>query len=75
MAWIVENLHLYTGDTPFNLRDEINLRLSGQIALLEKAYSKIVYKELRSRIVTPPTTKLKFNAHFVNDTSELEKNL
>ena len=31
-----------TGDTPFNLRDEIKLRLSGQIVLLEKAYSKIV---------------------------------
>ena len=31
-----------TGDTPFSLRDEIKLRLSGQIALLEKAYSKIV---------------------------------
>ena len=54
-----------TGDTPFNLRDEIKLRLSGQIVLLEKAYSKIVYKELRNRIVTPPTAKLKSNAHFV----------
>ena len=31
-----------TGDTPFNLRDEIKLRLSGQIVLLQKAYSKIV---------------------------------
>ena len=35
-----------TGDTPFNLHDEIKLRLTGQIVLLEKAYSKIVYKEL-----------------------------
>ena len=52
-----------TGDTPFNLRDEIKLRLSGQIVLLEKAYSKIVYKELRNVIVTPPTAKLKVNAH------------
>ena len=51
-----------TGDTPFNLCDEIKLRLSGQIVLLEKAYSKIVYKELRNRIVTPPTAKLKFDA-------------
>ena len=62
-----------TGDTPFNLRDEIKLRLSGQIVLLEKAYSKIVYKELRNRIVTPPTAKLKFNAHFVNDTLNWKK--
>ena len=64
---------IYTGDTPFNLRDEIKLRLSGQIVLLEKAYSKIVYKELRNRIVTPPTAKLKFNAHFVNDTLNWKK--
>ena len=49
-----------TGDTAFNLRDEIKLRLSGQIVLLEKAHSKIVYKEFRNRIVTPPTAKLKF---------------
>ena len=64
---------IYTGDTPFNLRDEIKLRLSGQIVLLEKAYSKIVYKELRDRIVTPPTAKLKFDANFVNDTLNWKK--
>ena len=28
-----------TGDTPFNLRDEVKLSLSSQIVLLEKAYS------------------------------------
>ena len=54
-----------TGDTPINLHDEI--------VLLEKAYLKIVYKELRNRIVTPPTAKLKFNAHFVDDTLNLKK--
>ena len=70
-----ESLKTYisTGDTPFKLRDEIKLRLSGEIVLLEKAYSKIVYKELRNRIVTPPTAKLKFNAHFVNDTFNWQK--
>ena len=73
MAGTVENLHLYRSVTPFNLRDEIKLCLSGQIVLLEKAYSKIVYKELRNRIVTPPTAKLKFNAHFVNDTLNWKK--
>ena len=40
---------------------------------LEKAYSKIVYKVLRNRIVTPPTAKLKFNAHFVNDALNWKK--
>ena len=62
-----------TGDTLFNLRDEIKLRLNGQIVLLEKACSKIVYKELRNRIVTPPSAKLEFNAHFVNDTLNWKK--
>ena len=64
---------IYTGDTPFNLRDEIKLRLSGQIVLLEKAYPKIVCKELRKRIVTPPSAKVKFNAHFVSDTLNWKK--
>ena len=62
-----------TGDSPINLRDEIKLSLSGQIVLLEKAYSKIVYKELRNRIVTPPSAKLKFNAYFVDDTLNWKK--
>ena len=35
-----------TGDTSFNVPDEIKFSLNGQIVLLEKAYSKIVYKEL-----------------------------
>ena len=56
------------------MRDEIKLRSSGQLVLLEKVYSKIVYKELRNRIVTPPSAKLKFNAHFVNDTLNWKKN-
>ena len=41
--------------------------------LSEKAYSKIVYKEPRNRIVTPPTAKLKFHAHFFNDTLNWKK--
>ena len=61
------------GDTPFNLHDDIKLRIGGQIVLLEQAYWKIVYKELRNRIVTPPSAKLKFNAHFVNDTLNWKK--
>ena len=63
---------LSTGDTPFNLRYEIMLSLNGQL-LLEKAYSKIVYEELRDRMVTPPTAQLNFNAYFVYDTLEFKK--
>ena len=62
-----------TGDTPFIWCDEFMLSLNGQIVLLEKAFSKIAYKELRNRIVTPPTAQLNFNAHFVNDTLEWKK--
>ena len=43
--------------------------------LNEWRYSKIVYKELRNRIVTPPTAKLKFDAHFVNDTLNWKKSI
>ena len=35
-----------TGVKPLIVRDKIKLSLNGQIVLLEKAYSKIVYKEL-----------------------------
>ena len=35
-----------TGVTPFIVRDEIKFSLNSQIVLLEKVYSKIVYKEL-----------------------------
>ena len=62
-----------TGDTPFILHDEFMLSLNRQIVLLEKAFSKIVYKEFRNRIVTPPTAQLNFNAHFVNDALEWKK--
>ena len=49
------------------------LSLNGQIVLLEKVFSKIVYKEFRNRILTPPTAQLYFNGHFVNDTLEWTK--
>ena len=39
------------------------------IFLVEKAYLKIVYKELRDGMVTSPTAQLNFNAYFVYDTS------
>ena len=39
------------------------------IFLVEKAYLKIVYKELRDGMVTSPTAQLNFNAYFVYDTN------
>ena len=32
--------------------------------------SKTIYKELRDRVITPPTAQLNFNTHFVNDVLE-----
>ena len=32
--------------------------------------SKTVYKELRNRVITPPTAKLNFNTDFANDVLE-----
>ena len=38
--------------------------------LIETVISKTIYKELRNRIITPPTAQLNFNTHFVNDVLE-----
>ena len=39
------------------------------IFLVEKAYLKIVYKELRDGMVTSLTAQLNFNAYFFYDTN------
>ena len=56
--------------SPFNIHDEIKLNLNEQTVLLKTVDSKTVYKELRNRIITPPTAQLKFNASFVDDVLE-----
>ena len=60
----------YIEDEPFNIHDEIKLNLNEQTVLSKTAASKTVYKELRNRIITPPTAQLKFNAKFVDDVLE-----
>ena len=40
---------------PFNIHDEIKLNLNEQTIPIKTAASKIVYKELRNRTITPPT--------------------
>ena len=60
----------YLEDGPFNIHDEIKLNLNKQTALIKTAASRTVYKELRNRIITPPTAQLKFNAKFVDDILE-----
>ena len=57
----------YTGTEPFNLQNQVQLQLNGQNVLISKAVSKTIYKELRNRIITPPTAQLKYNVLFEND--------
>ena len=44
--------------------------MNEQTILIKTAASKIVYKELRNRTITPPTAQLKFNTKFVDDVLE-----
>ncbi|KAL9967827.1 hypothetical protein ACROYT_G026124 [Oculina patagonica] len=57
----------YITAKPFNLQDQIQLHLNGQNVQISKAVSKIIYKELRDRIITPPTAQFKYNDLFEND--------
>ena len=52
---------------PFNLQNQVQLYFNGQNILLCEALSKIIYKEIRNRNITPPTAQLKYNAQFVSD--------
>ena len=58
---------------PFNLQNQVQLYLNGQNVLLSKAVSKIIYKEIRHRNITPPTAQLKYNAQFVSDELDWKK--
>ena len=57
----------YITAEPFNLQDQVQLHLNGQTVPISKAVSKIIYKELRDRIITPPTAQFKYNDLFEND--------
>ena len=45
----------YSVIEPFNLQNQVQLNLNGQNVLLSKAVSKIIYKEIRNRNISPPT--------------------
>ena len=57
----------YITAEPFNLQDRIQIHLNGQNVPISKAVLKIIYKELRDRIITPPTAQFKYNDLFKND--------
>ena len=44
----------------FVLKDHIKLRLNNQEVLINKAVSKNVYNEIRSKYETPPTAQVKY---------------
>ena len=52
------------------MHDEIKVILNGQSVLMKTVVSKSVKRELRDRIITPPTAQLNFNARFINDVLE-----
>ena len=58
---------------PFNLQNEVQLNLNGQNIPIGKAVSKTVYKEIRNRIIAPPTAQLKYNCLFENDDLDWNK--
>ena len=53
--------------------ENLRFKIDWTILIAESKLTVIVCKELRRRIVTLPTAKLKFNAHFVNDALNWEK--
>ena len=57
----------------FNLQNQVQLHLNGQNVLLGKAESKLIYKEIRNRSITPPTAQLKYNAQFASDELDWKK--
>ena len=61
------NTLAFIADEPFNLHNEIKLNFNGKNALIETVVSKTLYRDLRNRVITPPTAQLNFNTHFVND--------
>ena len=64
------NMLASTADKPFNLHNEIKLSFNDKNVLIETVFSKTVYRELRNKIITPPTAQLNFNTLFANDVLE-----
>ena len=65
------NIIAFTAEEPFNLHNEIKLNSNGKNVLIETVISKTLYRELRNRVITPPTAQLNFNNHHLgNDVLE-----
>ena len=62
------NRSLYSVKKAFNLQEQIVLRLNWQNTSINKAVSKTIYRELRNRVITIPSTQEKYRSSFVSDT-------
>ena len=65
----------YSVIEPFNLQNRVQLNLNGQNVLLSLAVSKIIYKKIRNRNITPRTAQLKYNDQFASDELDGKKNI
>ena len=64
--WQSLKMNGYVNERPFVLHDQIQLVLTNQDVLIDKALSKSIYRELISGLVTPPAAQLRYNESFDN---------
>ena len=53
--------------------DQSKLILNSEVVQIKSVVSKAITKELRSRVITPPTAQLRFNQQFSGDTLDWKK--
>ena len=58
---------------PFVIQDQCKLILNSEIVQIKSVVSKTINKELRSRVITPPTAQLRFNHQFPGDILDWKK--
>ena len=58
---------------PFVIQDQCKLILNSKIVQIKSVVSKTFNKELRSRVITPPTAQLRFNHQFPGDILDWKK--
>ena len=59
----------------FVTQDQCKLILNSEIVQIKCFVPKAITKELRSRVITPPTAHLRFNKQFPDDIWDWKKNI
>ena len=57
----------------FVIQDQCKLILNSEIVQIKSVVAKTITKELRSRVITPPTAQLRFNQQFPGDILDWKK--